>query len=346
MRTTDLYLRGLGAFVPDAVPAASAVAEGLCPPEAPGRLDMTGAAVAGALSAPEMALRASREALARASMDPAELSLVLYADTWHQGPEGWFPQSHLQHHLGTGDALALEIRQGCNALFAGLELAAAHLAVRPAPGGALVVSSDNFGTPHMNRWTSNSSFMGDGACALVLAPGHGAVEVLSVNSMVVPELEETHRFGAPAFPPEATTDHGVVDFAAREAAFTRHLEETGAGTDLWMDVHKKMLKVVSRTMAEAGVTRADLARAAFTSLGPEDLEHRWLAVLDLPLSASTWDYGRRVGHIGAGDPFLGLRHLMDNKEVGPGDHVILGGLGSGVTVSCAVVRVLDPDDQG
>lgn len=348
MRTKDLFLSGLGVFVPDVVTVDSAISAGLCPPEVgKNEGDMTGAAVAGDLPAPEMALRAARAALAHAGdADPEALRLLLYADTWHQGPDGWFPQSYLQRHLGTRDALALEIRQGCNAVFAGLELAAPLLAADPGEApSALIVASDNYGTPRVDRWTSAPSIFGDGASALLLSRTSGYARVLSVNSMVLADLEEVHRFGEPLFPPGPTAG-GHVDFATRENRFGEYLAEQGTESELWLKLHEKMLRTVNRTMVEAGTGYGDLDRAAFTSLGPEDLEHRWMEVLSMPMSKSTWDFARNIGHIGASDPFIGLHHLITTGEVNPGDHVILGGIGSGVTVSCAIVEILEPPSGG
>ena len=62
MRTPEVFVRGIGTFVPPAVSVESAVAQGLCSAEHAKVHDMLGAAVAGYMPAPEMALRAAREA--------------------------------------------------------------------------------------------------------------------------------------------------------------------------------------------------------------------------------------------------------------------------------------------
>ncbi|MFY0577170.1 hypothetical protein ACN28S_25175 [Cystobacter fuscus] len=49
--------------------------------------------VAGDLPAPEMALRASRQAMQRAGQDPAELSLLLYVDTGTRDPTAGVPST-------------------------------------------------------------------------------------------------------------------------------------------------------------------------------------------------------------------------------------------------------------
>ncbi|WP_026119391.1 ketoacyl-ACP synthase III family protein [Nocardiopsis ganjiahuensis] len=342
MQTPELWIRGLGAYLPDTrVSVESAIDQGLTTAEEAAVHDMAGAAVAGDLPAPEMALRSAREAFERSGADPDDVRLLLYTDTWHQGPDGWFPQYHLQHHLVRGHVLAAEVRQGCNALFTAMELAAPHLRDAPEDATALLVAADNFGTPNIDRWRSGAFVMGDGACSVLLGRAPGPVRVLAVGSMVVPELELYHRSGEPEFPPAATTGR-FLDFKARASDHAdRHVADPSVYTS-WFTLQKTMVALVERTLDEAGVGYGDITRAAFGNLGPEAVEHRWMRVLGLPMERSTWDHGRTVGHVGAADPFLGLHHLLETGAVAPGDHVILGGIGSGMTASCAVVRVDGP----
>ncbi|MEE2052817.1 ketoacyl-ACP synthase III family protein [Nocardiopsis tropica] len=328
-------------YLPEArTSVEAAVAQGLTSAEEAAVHGMAGAAVAGALPAPEMALRSARDAYVQAGADPDDTRVLLYADTWHQGPDGWFPQYHLQHHLVRGDVIAAEVRQGCNALFTAMELAVPHLRDAPEDATALLVAADNFGTPNIDRWRSGAFVLGDGACAVLLGRRPGPARVLAAGSMVVPELEEHHRAGEPDFPPAATTGT-ALDFRARARAHAARGEVDPEVNIAWFTLQKKMMLLVGRTLAEAGVGLGEVSRAAFGNLGPDAVEHRWMDVLGLPMEKSTWGHGRTIGHIGAADPFIGLRHLMDTGGARPGDHVLLGGLGSGMTLSCAVVRIAD-----
>ncbi|WP_067972621.1 ketoacyl-ACP synthase III family protein [Nocardiopsis trehalosi] len=345
MQTPELWITGLGRFVPETESVRDAVRAGLCTAEEAAEHQMTGAAVAGDLPAPEMALRAARDALADAGADPAAVRLLLYADTWHQGPDGWFPQYHLHRELDLGDIVALEVRQGCNGLFNALELAAPYLAAGPSGGTALLVAADNYGTPGVNRWRSGDFVFGDGAGALLLGRTPGRVRVLSVGTAAVPEMEGLHRFGEPDFPPRATVG-ATLDLRSRMEKFTAHVEETGDGTRLWVTLQKKMILLAGRVLGEAGIVPGDVARVVLNSLAPGAQEHRWLEIMGIGPERSTWDYARGIGHIGASDPVLGLHHLLSTGAVAPGDHVVLGGIGSGLTVSCAVVRVEDPAGEG
>lgn len=39
------------------------------------------------------------------------------------------------------------------------------------------------------------------------------------------------------------------------------------------------------------------------------------------------------------DQIVGLTHLVETGQVGPGDHVLIVAHGGGVSITCAVVRI-------
>jgi 3-oxoacyl-[acyl-carrier-protein] synthase-3/clorobiocin biosynthesis protein CloN2 len=66
-------------------------------------------------------------------------------------------------------------------------------------------------------------------------------------------------------------------------------------------------------------------------------EHR----LGIPGSRSTWEFGRTLGHCGASDQIIALEHLVRGGGLGPGDHLLMFAYGPGVTISAAVVEILE-----
>jgi 3-oxoacyl-[acyl-carrier-protein] synthase III len=340
LRTPDVFITGTGVYLPDSVSVDTAVAQGLYPAEDVELHELAGAAVAGDTPAPEMALSAATEACKRSGQRPGEIDLLLYADSWHQGPSGWHPQYYLQRHLVGGEALAVEIRHGCNGIFSALELAACQLRAGRRRT-ALLVATDNFGTPLVDRWRMGPGFVvGDAACAVILSTEPGFARLLSVGSATVPEAEEVHRSGEPLFPPGPTLSR-PLDFSTRAADFSRRT--VGKGSAIWITVHQRMLELVERTLAEAGIGTSDVTRAAFMNYSREIVEQRGMLALGLPMAKSTWEFGRTVGHLGASDQIVSLDHLLTTGQLGPGDHVLMVGIGPGVTISAAVVGILaDP----
>jgi 3-oxoacyl-[acyl-carrier-protein] synthase III len=72
---------------------------------------------------------------------------------------------------------------------------------------------------------------------------------------------------------------------------------------------------------------------------------RFLRRTTAPLGLETWrgtlEFSRRVGHCGASDQVAGLDHLIATGAVGPGDTVMMIGVGIGVSIACAVVRIIE-----
>lgn len=343
MQTPEIFIRGLGAFVPPTVQVREAVAKGLYPQEEAEAHDLGGAAVAGPIPAPELALRAAQEAVKRAGESATEVDLLLYAATWHQGPDGWLPHSYLQRHLVGGAPLSIEVRQGCNGLLGALELGASYLLARPEPSTALLVAADNYGTPLFDRWRVGPGFIaGDAGSALVLATRPGFARLLAVGSATVPEAEAIHRGGEPLFPPGVTLGR-AMDFTER---FRHHVaKQTGDAASALGTALQRTQDMLAETMRhvldEAGIGVPDIARVAFMNYSREVVEQRCMAVVGLPMTRSTWDFGRTIGHCGASDQVLGLEHLVTTGQVGPGDHVLLLGIAPGVVVSAAAIKIVD-----
>lgn len=349
MRTPGVFIKSIGVFLPGTITVEEAARDGRYPVDDIELHELGGAAVAGDTPAPEMALSAAKQAFARCGHRPDDVDLLLYADSWHQGPDGWQPQYYLQRHLVGGDALAIEVRQGCNGMFGALQIGAAYLRAQAsaAPEGArassaLLVAADNFGTPMMDRWRMGPGYVaGDAASAVVLTTEPSFARLLAVGSVAVAEAEEMHRGAEPLFPPGPTTGR-PLDFAARNDEYKRRVLADGTGTAALVRVHGRTLELAERTLAEAGIGIGDITRVAYMNYSREIVEQRCMAALGLPMKMSTWEYGRTVGHLGASDQIVSLDHLLGSGELGEGDHLLMLGVGPGVTLSSAIVRITHP----
>ncbi|WP_326691561.1 MULTISPECIES: ketoacyl-ACP synthase III family protein [unclassified Streptomyces] len=344
MRIRDVYVESLGTFLPEPVSVGEAVAQGWYPAEEAAAGGWLSAGVAGDIEAPEMGLRAARQAFDRSALTPGSIDLLLYPDCWHQGPEGWHPQYHLQRQLAMDDALAVELKHGCTGMFSALRLAVSHLAAGADDAAALLVTSDNYGTPLLDRWRQSAEFiMGDGACALTLTQGPGFAELVSLTMSTIPEAEELHRCGEPLFPPTVTTGR-PLNFASRIDAFKQKVVTEGLGSLALFKIQKTLVDCVGQALEEAGTTLDEVAWVMPNNASKEQTEVGFLTALGLPLSRSTWEYGRTIGHTGAGDQFFSLAHLLSTGQLSAGDHVLMFGVAPGVTISAAVFKINDIPD--
>jgi 3-oxoacyl-[acyl-carrier-protein] synthase-3 len=343
VRVSDGYLAGLGAYVPPPVSARRAVERGEYDADEYARGGWTGAAVAGGISAPELAVRAARVALARSGLAPGDIDVVLHAGSYHQGPDGWSPAHYVQHHTVGGAAPAIGIQQSCNGMLAALELALCYLGAVPGRSAALVTGADNFGAPLINRWrygsglaSGRASILGDAGTAVVLSRRGGFARLLSIASASIPELEELYRGDEPLFPPACTTGT-ELKLGQRMA---RHAE-----TRPGVLVHAQRRLVETRTalarqaLDEAGVTAAQITRATHVFAGHDGYVRQVLRPIGIPPERGLLEYGRAHGHLGVNDQVAGLTHLVDTGAVGPGDHVLMLSNGAGTGLACAVVRI-------
>lgn len=343
MRVDGLFIAGIGAYIPPPASAADAVARGEYDAGEHARSGWTGAADAGGVAAPDLAVAAAREALERSGHEPGEIDLVLHATSYHQGPEGWSPAYYVQHQVVGGDAPAIELRQTCNGMLAGVDLAACYLAAVPGRTAALITGADNFGAPLISRWrygaglrSGRSSILGDAGTALVLSRRAGFARLLSICSASIPELEELYRGDEPLFPPAATVGR-ELRLGERMAAYA----ETRPGLLRWAADRLAEVRtdLAKHALAEAGVAPADIARATHVFAGNARHLEQVLEPIGIPAERGLLDFGRARGHLGVNDHVAGLHHLVDTGQVGSGDHVLIVSNGAGTGLTCAVVHI-------
>ncbi|MEV4636636.1 ketoacyl-ACP synthase III family protein [Actinoplanes sp. NPDC049548] len=337
MRIADIFVSGVGTYVPDIVTVETAIENGWYEAAEAEKTGLTGAAVAGDVSAPEMAVVATRQALERAGQDPSGVDLLLWADAYHSGPDGWVPHAYLQRELVGGQCLAAGIRQGCNGVFGALELAAGYLLADTGRESALVVAADNLSSPQLDRWHAlPGAIMGDAASALVLSRRPGFARLLSVTSTTIDRLEGLHRGNEPLYPPGVTTG-ARLDFTARFIEFT---QAGGFGEDGALLFVATMDEVVGRALEEAGIGLDGVKRVAFNNGGRAMVEDR-LKPLGVTPEQTTWELGRSLGHVGPSDQVVAFDRLLSSGDLVAGDHLLMVGLGPGVTIAAAVIQVVE-----
>jgi 3-oxoacyl-[acyl-carrier-protein] synthase III len=335
----DLFIAGMGVFLPERVTVAAAVAAGWYDADDAGRLDWSSVTVAGDTPAADMAVRAARDALATSGHAPADIVMLLHATAYHQGPDLWSPQHYILRHTVGGSIPAVEIRQGCNGMLAAVELAACYLAASPDRTAALVTSADNWGDPLIDRWrAAPGGLFGDVATALVVSRRQGFAKLTTMRAVSLAELEELNRGGEPLYPPGCSI--GTRVDLGRRAATYKGGQDLGHAGRLMGDTQRELILA---TLEEAGLKPGDITRVAHQFVGNAHILEGMLAPFgDDAVARSVYDFGRSVGHTGANDQTSALHHLLDTGQVGPGDRVMLLGAGAGIALTCAVVEILDP----
>lgn len=336
MKYDDVYIAGNGSRLPPALTVDDAAAQGLCRPKDVARTAYASVTVSTEESAPEMAAHAARQALERSGLVPGDVELLLYANVYYQGHDMWAPASYVQR-VALGNACpAVEIRQMSNGGMAALELAATHLTAVRGPSAVLTVAADRFCPPGIDRWFSDpGTVFGDGGSALALSNQDGFARLVSLATYSDAELEGMHR-GADPFGPAPFTMRTPLDVKTCQKDFlsTTSTSETVARS------RAGQREALQHALKDAEAELDAIDWFVLPHFGRRRLEANYTDPLGIDPDRTTWSWFRAVGHLGAGDQFASLGHLVDTGAVKPGDRCLLMGTGAGFTWSSAVVDIL------
>ena len=197
MRLSNFFIESIGLYLPESYSTESAVADGCLDADTRERSGWTGTAVAGDISAPDMAVIATKEALSRSRYSGEDLALILYGSSGIQGIPGWPAHHYVQRKAIGGTAAAVGIDAACNSTLLGFSLAAGYLSLLPAPRAALIAGADNWGSPEFDRYgygegvTDRGSNLGDAASAVIVSTETGFARVESLVNRSLPEFERT-----------------------------------------------------------------------------------------------------------------------------------------------------------
>jgi 3-oxoacyl-[acyl-carrier-protein] synthase III len=336
VRHRDVYLAATGTWLPRRTSVREAVDAGLVG-EYHRDLGYETVTVADDTCGAELALKAARIALGRCPIPAEEFGLVLHASSWFQGLDWWPAAAYVADRSVGAHPVAFDLQQRSNGAMGALHLAAAALD-SGAASTALITTGDNFAGPHIDRWgTMIYTLLGDGGTAAVLSTIGGFARLRSTALYADNSLEPWSR-GAETF----TLAPGQVAPVPVMRRFHEH-SQTPRAAGSWERLAAVMAKARDEALADAGIGPGDVARVVtpFNHRGNGQQEN--YDALGFTVDRSAWEFGRTVGHLGAGDQFAGLDHLVGQRAVGVGDFVLLVGAGVGYTTSAAVVEIVaDP----
>jgi 3-oxoacyl-[acyl-carrier-protein] synthase III len=219
----------------------------------------------------ELALQASRNALANAGLGPGDLDLIVVATL---SPDFYFPGVGvlLQDKLGAGEIPALDIRQQCSGFVYGLSIADQYIRTgtyeRVLLVGAEVQSA---GLDYSTRGRDLAVIFGDAAAAVVLGPtdGEGVISVHlhsqgkyhdmlwlekpgseSSPTITAEDLEEGRHF--PRMEGQTVFKHATKRFAESIQEVLAHNRITVEEIDLFF-FHQANLRIIDAISKMVGI---------------------------------------------------------------------------------------------
>ncbi|MBU6533263.1 ketoacyl-ACP synthase III family protein [Streptomyces mayonensis] len=339
MFLNDIYITSLGTRLGRRLDLDQAVADGRYPAAEHVANALLGVTVSEDEFAPDLAVAAVRQALERAGTDvvPEDVRLLLHASAYFQGQDMWTPASYIQHHTLGGSAPAVELDQKSNGGMAALSLAAGFLAGCDDSASVLVTTGERFCPPGFDRFrTESGTVMADGGTALVLGRRPGFARVVSCALTSDSSLEHMYR-GRGLKDAPASGDKPLNMRARKTDFMRRNVNDLEA---ISLRIAGGIGDCIRQVLAEAKCDADDIRRFVMPNNGRTVRWWTMLADMGVGPERTTWEFGRRISHLGSGDQTAGLDHLLTTGQLQAGDRVLLAGSGYGFNWGAAVLEIL------
>ncbi|WP_328726789.1 3-oxoacyl-ACP synthase III family protein [Streptomyces sp. NBC_00259] len=264
-----------------------------------------------------LAVRAARQALAAASLDPYDIDLLLFASASRDMVEP--ATAHMvQAELGTR-AHALDVTNACNSFVNGIDLARTMIQAGRARR-ALVVTGE---TPSraVRRAPADFAAFRDGFAGYTFGDAGAAVV-----------LEEVTHGGIVDVDTETRSEHwdvgGIPGGGSRHPRGDEHTYFRGDGHELRGVFEKTGTSVVERTLDRAGLGWDDFARVLVHQVTVPYLE-RFAELTGVPQEKLVVTVPE-LGNVASASIGVQLHRVFG--ELVPGDRVLFVGLGGGISI--------------
>src|SRR6266446_70994 len=272
----------------------------------------------------QFAVRAARQAIERAGIDPLEIDLLLCATVT---PDQILPSTGclIQAALGANKAAAMDIVAACSGFLYGLSLADAM--IRGGQAKYVLVIGAEILTRYVD-YTDRATcvLFGDGAGAAILGP------VGTDRGILAAKIRSDGRYEDQLFAPGGGTKGG---FSAETIARGDHFFKM-KGNELFKVAVRSMADISREVLEEAGLTTADVQ----LFIPPQANQRITDAVANKLSVDSAMVYSNIAmhGNTSSASIPIGLDECVSSGRVQKGDVVLMASFGGGVTWGGVVMR--------
>jgi 3-oxoacyl-[acyl-carrier-protein] synthase-3 len=276
----------------------------------------------------DLAEQAARRACEAAGVDPDSVDAILLSTT---SPDMTFPSTAclLQQRLHAPRAAAFDVSASCSGFLYGLSMADAF--IRSGQYHRCLVAAAEVKSRFLDPADEATAILfGDGAGAAVVtaedASGPAAPGLLGVRLHA-----DGSRYGMINMPAG-----GSRKPASRETIRAHEHTIRIQGVPLFRVAVKRLAEAVADTLKEFGVGVSDIGRVVFHQANGRLLS-AVLERLQIP-PAKMYSVLERFGNASSASLPIALDHAVREGRIAPGELVLLGTFGGGLTWGTALVR--------
>jgi 3-oxoacyl-[acyl-carrier-protein] synthase-3 len=271
----------------------------------------------------EMGIRAAREALQKAKLDPLEIDLIIYIGEEHKEYPVWTAALKLQQEIGALNAWGFDAALRCGTTIMALKVAKSMMLADPAirtvllAGGYRNVDLIDYNNPR-TRFMFN---LAAGGGAILLQKGH------SENLLL-----ESHIITDGSFSEDVILCAGGTKNPITAEALEQRLnffdvpDPEGMKQRLEAKSMENFLKSIRESVAKSGYSVEDIRYLAILHMKKSAHDY---VLSELGLSQEQSIYLHEYGHIGQIDQILSLELAARRGTIQAGDLVVLVSAGIG-----------------
>ncbi len=272
------------------------------------------------------AVRAARQAIERARLDPSEIDLLLCATVT---PDQLLPSTAclIQAELGANRAAAFDLAAACSGFLYGLTLADSM--IRTGQSRYVLVIGAEVLTQYVD-YTDRSTcvIFGDGAGAAVLGPQDGSLE----RGILAARIRSDGRFAEHLHAPGGGTRLGTT---AETIASGQHFYKM-KGNELFKVAVRSMTDISREVLEEAGA-RAEDVKLFIPHQANQRITDAVASKLEVDESRIYSNISMHGNTSSASIP-IALDECIEAGRIKEGDLVLMASFGGGVTWGGVLVR--------
>lgn len=279
-----------------------------------------------------MGVKSAKIALERAEIKPEDVDAIYYTGVMSDYILCQ-AAAEIQHQLGAINAYVTSFEQFCCSSLAAIECAYYKLKGDKNIKNILIVSSDIFESPGVNRWTAASSnFYGDGSSAAVLKRSDKGFIIKDTNCRADGSFNKLWRVPVGGLK-EPITDLDILKnefrFDCKKTA-AEYLQDTKGTKYLYNVMIENNKKVFIELLDRNNLSIEDIDKLIVYNVGNKMLR-LVLKSLKYSKSKTSCYLAMEYGHMGSTDLIFNLDHMLDDKKFSNGNIVAFFGAAGGLS---------------
>ncbi|GAU79281.1 3-oxoacyl-ACP synthase III family protein [Fusibacter sp. 3D3] len=287
----------------------------------------------------DMAIKAAKIAIEKANILPKDIDIITYSSTMSDYLR-WSDAAKVAHELGATNAYAFRIEQFCCGGMAGLDFAYSKLKSDPDINAVLVVCSDKYEKPIINRWTSASAnFYGDGASACVVMRSDRGFEIKGTHALTDGSFNHLWKIPVGGLKSPATAEDVRLNRFCSDSRKTasEYLSDSGKRDDLFNIIGLNNKRVMIELLNRLNLDKSELDYMVLYNIGKE-IMLKIINIIGMDVSKTSQYIAKDYGHMGPTDILFNLDLMTQDQKFEVGHKIMLFSAGAGFSWSSALLE--------